>query len=348
MGGGSSPLFSSPSPRNLPRSRRGSSWAGLRFPGPAAFSSLPPAGAAPVLAGSSRPPHRGGMCTSAMLPANTAVAQSPVAGASPQARRGAAGRAGAGLAAPRVDGPGPPAPRPPFPSAGRSVHPPRCAQVRSAAGRRLRAGKGLGRASPRPRRRGRAEAARAGGGALATGFWAAGRREWDPLIFHAAQGLSYFFRIKRQTSTSPRGGGSPPALAASSPLGAAPSFGAQQLPLSRRVGSAVGFAALSPPEPPLPSAAAEHSERVSPHFPAPVSWRGWQRVTAEPTFCRAFPPGGGALRASSPNSQGTKPTDGHRGIPQPPALGRYNQRASAATRTRPGTSFLHGGIFFWW
>lgn len=291
-------------------------------------------------------PHTGGVCVPPQCSPQTPRLPSPQLRAPPR-------RLGEGLRAGRAQGSPPPgltvpAPRPPFPSAGRSVHPPRCAQVRSAAGRRLRAGRGLGRASPRPRRRGRAEAARAGGGALATGFWAAGRREWDPLIFHAAQGLSYFFRIKRQTSTSPRGGGSPPALAASSPLGAAPSFGAQQLPLSRRVGSAVGFAALSPPEPPLPSAAAEHSERVSPHFPAPVSWRGWQRVTAEPTFRRAFPPGGGALRASSPNSQGTKPTDGHRGIPQPPALGRYNQQASAATRTRPGTSFLHGGIFFWW
>lgn len=158
-GGGSSPLFSSPSPRDLPRSRRGSSWAGLRFPGPAAFSSLPPAGAAPVLAGSSRPPHRGGVCVPPQRSPQPPRLPSPQLRAPPR-------RLGEGMRAGRAQGSPPPGltvPTPPTPlSLCRTERAPSPLRPGKVGGRaRLRAGRGLGRASPRPRRRGRAEAARA-------------------------------------------------------------------------------------------------------------------------------------------------------------------------------------------
>lgn len=62
---------------------------------------------------------------------------------------------------------------PPSPSTRRSLRPPRCAQVRSAAGRGLRAGRGSGCASPRPRRQGRAGAgaARAARAVHGVGRW---------------------------------------------------------------------------------------------------------------------------------------------------------------------------------
>ncbi|XP_029877129.1 basic proline-rich protein-like [Aquila chrysaetos chrysaetos] len=116
------------------------------------------------------------------------------------------------------------------------------------------------------------------------------------------------------------------------PPGTAPGFGAQQPSVPGRAGSAAASAAL------------RGRGTLGATLPAPrrVFGRG-RRGTASPAACRPGPPGGGALRASSPTSRGAKPTGGHRGSPRLP--GRHSPRAPAAARARPGASPLHPGYF---
>ncbi|KAM6084890.1 uncharacterized protein LJ206_006817 [Theristicus caerulescens] len=270
---------------------------------------------------------------------------------------GAAGRAGAGLAAPRGDGPGPP----PFPSAGRSLRPPRCAQVRSAAGRGLRAGRGLGCASPRPRRRGRAgagagagRAARAGHGAggllrPVPGPGAGGGRGTHTLIFPATQGLSYFFRIRRQPSTGTPGWGGGARPHPRPPLAPRGQPQAPGLSSSRRPAGQAAPRASSPSPllslrcPPRPRS----PRSVCPPLRSPRVFGRGRRGTAEPPARRPCPPAGGALRASSPTSHGAKAPAGHRGSPQPlgPGPAQPGGRSHKAGRFPPprGFFFFFGG-----
>lgn len=181
--GGSSPPFQ-PLSAVLPRSCRGSSWLGLRSSRPRRLPITSPSRGSPGPGGQQPPrgfPHPpshtpGGIHAPPSLPQLPRLPNPQLR--TPSRRLGRGLRAGRARGSPPPRSVGPGHSEPPVPSAGRSRRPPRCAQVRSAAGRELRAGRGGRAVRPRPRRR--AGAARSGAaGASAPGLPGWGRNTGD-------------------------------------------------------------------------------------------------------------------------------------------------------------------------
>lgn len=126
--------------------------------------------------------------------------------------------------------------------------------------------------------------------------------------------------------------------------GSAPGFGAPQLPAPGRAGSAEGFAALAAPEPPLPSAAAEPSERVCVPLPQPLYF--WERAEGH-GGARRPPPrpsrqqGAPRIRPNFARGRRLRRAPG-----QPPAPGRHGPAGTGGRSDKAGRFSPPRGAFF--